>query len=85
MDLDNLVRREAEYMLEHRATVRQTGAYFGRGKSTVHKDMRDRLPYINKSLATEVAQLLYFNLEERARRGGVSTQQKMKERRMQNA
>ena len=78
MENTELICREAEYMLENKATVRQTGAYFGRGKSTIHKDMRDRLPYINKGLAQEVAQLLHFNMEERARRGGMATKGKYK-------
>lgn len=78
MELDVLVRREAEYMLKNQATVRQTGAYFGRSKSTVHKDMRERLPRINGFLAREVASLLNFNLMDRARRGGAATRGKHK-------
>ena len=78
MENTELICREAEYMLANKATVRQTGAYFGRGKSTIHKDMRDRLPYINKGLAQEVASLLHFNMEERARRGGMATKGKNK-------
>lgn len=80
MELDTLVCREAEYMLEHKATVRETGKVFGRGKSTVHNDMRFKLPYINSELAKEVAQLLHFNLEDRARRGGKATQGILKKR-----
>lgn len=81
MDMDSLICREAEYMLENKATIRQTGAYFGRGKTTVHKDMRERLPRINGILAGDVANLLSFNLEDRARRGGAATRGKHKKHR----
>ena len=70
---NNRIYEEAIYMLNHKATVRQTGAHFGRSKSAIHKDMRERLPHINRTLATEVAKLMKFNLDERAKRGGAST------------
>lgn len=76
MELNSLICREAEYILEHRSTIRETGKAFGRGKSTVHKDLREKLPYINSALAKEVANLLRFNIQERARRGGISTREK---------
>ena len=41
----------AQYMIEHKATVRQTASVFGVSKSTVHKDVTDRLEHINPSLA----------------------------------
>lgn len=72
MELDSLICEEAQYMLEHKATVRQTGKVFGRAKSTIHHDMREKLPYINRGLAEEVSELLHFNLEDRARRGGMA-------------
>ena len=64
---------EANYIIDHNATVRQTGEFFGRSKSAVHHDMREKLPYINGSLAKEVAKVLQFNLVDRAHRGGAST------------
>ena len=78
MKLDELICREAKYMLENKATVRETGKAFGRSKSAVHKDMRDKLPDIDHNLATEVARLLNFHLEDRARRGGMVTGAKRK-------
>lgn len=78
MKLSTLICKEAEYMLENNATVRETGKYFGRSKSAVHYDMREKLPSINETLASEVANLLHFNLEDRARRGGTATQNKYK-------
>ena len=71
-----LICLEAQYMLEHNATVRQAGEYFGRSKSTIHHDMRVRLPYVNKALATEVSRVLNINLVERTMRGGLATKAK---------
>ena len=76
MELNSLICEEAQYMLDNTATVRQTGKVFSRSKSTIHHDMRKKLPYINRGLAEEVAQLLHFNLEDRARRGGMATMSK---------
>ena len=78
MEQRKLIYQEAIYMLNNKATVRQTGAHFGRSKSAVHKDMRERLPYINGSLALEVARLLNFNLEDRSKRGGLATSARWK-------
>lgn len=78
MDLTTLICREAEYMLEYKSTIRETGRVFNRSKSAVHKDMREKLPQIDKTLAKEVATLLNFNTEERARRGGLARQDKYK-------
>jgi putative DeoR family transcriptional regulator (stage III sporulation protein D) len=80
MELNRLVCLEAEYMLEHKSTVRETGKAFGRSKSTIHKDMRDKLPSINRGLAVEIANLLNFNLEDRARRGGIAAKRKRRRR-----
>ena len=78
MKLDDLVCREAKYMLENKATVRETGKAFGRSKSTIHKDMRIKLPEIDGVLAREVAKLLNFNLADRARRGGIVSSNRKK-------
>ena len=73
---DDLITREALYMIEHKATVRQTGSHFNRSKSAVHRDMRKVLPNIDYSLATEVSKLLKFNIAERAHRGGAATRER---------
>ena len=70
---EELICKEAQFMLENRATVRQASQQFGRSKSIIHFDMRVRLPYINKTLADEVAKLLETNAQERAIRGGFAT------------
>ena len=71
-----IICKEAQYMIENNATVRQTGKYFGRSKSTVHKDMREKLPHISHSLASEVTRVLEANLADRHNRGGMSTKAK---------
>ena len=66
----------ASYMIEEKATVRQTARKFGISKSTVHKDMVDRLVQINPELAGEVREVLNVNKQERHIRGGLATREK---------
>lgn len=73
MDKHELICREAQYIVENNATVREAGKYFGRSKSTIHQDMRNKLPYINYTLAVEVSKVLNSNLVERTMRGGLAT------------
>ena len=67
------------YMLDTTATVRQTATVFGVSKSTIHKDMTERLPVINKQLAQQVKYVLEQNKAERHIRGGEATRRKYKE------
>ncbi|HHX96884.1 MAG TPA: sporulation transcriptional regulator SpoIIID [Clostridia bacterium] len=66
------------YMLDTTATVRQTAAVFGVSKSTIHKDMTERLPMINQELARQVKYVLERNKAERHIRGGEATRRKYK-------
>lgn len=66
----------AEYIVESGATVRQTAKEFGISKSTVHKDITDRLLHINPSLAAEARKVLDVNKKERHLRGGMATKRK---------
>ncbi|MBS6195418.1 MAG: sporulation transcriptional regulator SpoIIID [Clostridiales bacterium] len=66
----------ASYIIEKRATVRQTAKKFGVSKSTVHKDVTDRLLQINPSLAHEARKILDVNKQERHIRGGLATREK---------
>lgn len=66
----------ANYIVENGATVRQTAKKYGVSKSTVHKDMTERLVYINPSLASEVRKVLELNKSERHIRGGLATKEK---------
>lgn len=64
------------YIIEEGATVRQAAKKFGISKSTVHKDMAERLIYINPALAGEVRKVLDVNKAERHIRGGMATREK---------
>ena len=66
----------AKYIIENNATVRQTAKKFGISKSTVHKDVTERLIQINPSLATETRKVLDVNKSERHIRGGLATREK---------
>ena len=66
----------AYYIIENNATVRQTAKAFGISKSTVHKDITERLKKINPSLAIETKKVLDENKAERHIRGGEATRQK---------
>ena len=66
----------ANYIIENNATVRQTAKQFGISKSTVHKDVTDRLMQINPALAKEARKVLDINKSERHIRGGLATTEK---------
>ena len=68
----------AAYIIENRATVRAAAKKFGISKSTVHKDLQDRLPSINKALYAQVKGVLDENKAERHIRGGIATRKKYK-------
>ena len=66
----------AHYIIETKETVRSTARIFGISKSTVHKDVSERLVKINPSLAKEVRKILDENKSERHIRGGMATKLK---------
>ena len=68
----------AVYMIETGATVRAAANHFGISKSTVHKDLSERLPHYNKNLYLQVRKLLDENKAERHIRGGMATREKYK-------
>ncbi len=68
----------ARYIVENRATVRAAAKHFGVSKSTVHKDISDRLRRVNEPLYEEVKGVLDFNKSERHIRGGLATRRKYK-------
>ena len=70
----------AGYIIEHNATVRQAAKKFGVSKSTVHKDITERLETVNASLYHEVGKVLAKNKAERHIRGGMATRRKYLER-----
>ena len=66
----------ANYVIEYNATVRQTAKAFGVSKSTVHKDVTERLLQINPALAKSARKVLDVNKSERHIRGGMATREK---------
>lgn len=66
----------ATYIIEHQATVRQTAKEFGVSKSTIHKDVTERLQQINPILARQARKVLDTNKSERHIRGGMATREK---------
>jgi len=64
------------YILSSQATVRQAAVVFGVSKSTVHKDLTERLPRISREMARRVKQVLEKNKAERHLRGGEATRRK---------
>jgi putative DeoR family transcriptional regulator (stage III sporulation protein D) len=68
----------AKYILSEGATVRQAASIFGVSKSTVHKDVTERLPKINPLIADMVKEILETNKAERHIRGGEATKLKYK-------
>ncbi len=71
--IENRVLEVAAYIIETGATVRKAAKEFGVSKSTVHKDMTDRLRHINRAMSEQVAAVLEVNKEERHLRGGYAT------------
>ena len=67
---------EAVYIIESRGTVRDAARKFGISKSTVHKDLSERLPQFNRSLYIQVNEILEENKAQRHIRGGLATRRK---------
>ena len=68
----------ALYLIENRATVRAAAGKFGVSKSTVHKDLSERLPLYDRALYTQVKAVLEENKAQRHIRGGLATRKKYK-------
>lgn len=65
-----------EYIIESKSTVRRAAKIFGVSKSTVHKDVSERLKYVNPTLYKEVKNVLEINKAQRHIRGGMATKKK---------
>ena len=66
----------ARYIIDNNTTVRQAAKHFGISKSTVHKDVTERLVQVNPSLAAEARKVLDVNKSERHIRGGLAPREK---------
>ena len=72
----NRVIEEANYIIKTKSTIREVAKIFKVSKSTVHKDLHERLKYINKLLYNEVSEILNIHISERHIRGGYATRVK---------
>ncbi|MGN1052294.1 MAG: sporulation transcriptional regulator SpoIIID [Candidatus Scatosoma sp.] len=79
--IEERVRRNGEYIVETGCTVRACAKRLGASKSTVHKDVTERLAKIDPALYEKAKAVLEFNLSERHLRGGNATKRKYEERR----
>lgn len=74
------VVQEADYIATNNATVRDAALRFGVSKSTVHKDLTERLPHIDQALYRSIRHVLDVNKAERHLRGGIATMKKFREK-----
>ncbi len=72
------VLEEAKYIIKTNQTIRETAKYFKVSKSTVHKDLQERLKKINTYLSEQVNEILKYHTNIRHIRGGESTRKKYK-------
>lgn len=82
LDIEERAKILAVYIIETGSTVRQTAKKFNISKSTVHKDIAERLERINPSLASEAKKVLEVNKAERHIRGGLATKIKYEARKV---
>ena len=75
-NMEERAERLALYIIENRTTVRAAARKFGISKSTVHKDISERLPQFNRSLYLQVKEVLDVNKAQRHIRGGIATRKK---------
>ena len=76
MDISSRTLSEAKYIIETGCTLRQCAVVFKTGKSTVHTDMTQRLPTLDKKMWERVSKILLFNGSVKHIRGGMSTRKK---------
>ena len=74
--MEERAERLAQYIIENRTTVRAAAQKFGISKSTVHKDISERLPQLNRVLYQQVKEVLEVNKAQRHIRGGIATRKK---------
>ena len=75
LSIEERTKLIAEFLIENKCTVRVASKVFGIAKSTVHKDLTERLPFIDKQLYKNVRRVLDSNFAQKHLRGGESTKQ----------
>jgi putative DeoR family transcriptional regulator (stage III sporulation protein D) len=84
LEIEERAKILATYIIENKSTVRQAAKKFNVSKSTVHKDISERLEKVNPSLAIEAKKILEINKMERHIRGGLATKLKYEKERKIN-
>ena len=79
-NMEERAERLALYIIENRTTVRAAAQKFGISKSTVHKDLSERLPHYNRTLYLQAKAVLEQNKAERHIRGGLATREKYRQK-----
>ena len=79
--LDRVIE-EANYIFKTKKTIRETSYVFGVSKSTVHKDIREKLVLLDKNLYEKVSSILEYHIDIKHIRGGEATKRKFLERKM---
>ena len=79
--IEERVRKNGEYIASTGCSVRACAAHYAVSKSTVHKDVTERLFYVDTALYEKVKQILAVNLKERHLRGGSATKEKYEKQR----
>ena len=79
--LDRVIE-EANYIFNTKNTIRETSYVFGVSKSTVHKDIREKLVLLDKNLYEKVSSILEYHIDIKHIRGGEATKRKFLERKM---
>ena len=74
--MEERAERLVRYIIENQTTVRAAAQKFGISKSTVHKDISERLPQFNRGLYLQVKKVLEVNKAQRHIRGGIATRKK---------
>ena len=75
-DYGSRAKKAALYIVENKATIRAAAAYIGVSKSTLHKDISEKLPFSAPELCPLVREILDINRAERHIRGGIATKNK---------
>ncbi len=75
-EITKRVLEEAQYIIDTNKTIRETAKMFRVSKSTVHKDLKERLIHINTELSSEIEKILKYHIDIRHIRGGESTRKK---------
>ena len=76
-EIEERTLKEAEHIVATKQTIRQSAKAFGVSKSTLHNDLKKRLPHLDKKLFLKVKKILDFNFEEKHIRGGQATKNKL--------